>query len=372
MPGTNDIKAEVQRVIEVQQNETAWVPADKTSNIALLTKRLHGCVAVAFRDGVGNISLTHVDYRTDLSFMHQEARRMQGNYYKVTILRLRNHTDISVKVRDYVLSELVQPEMQKAERGEDNVIQIHGNISSTDTGIVWLTSKEIILTKTEKDLQEYSIETGRSDDVIKLQFLERMLESLLLASVRLPTVVFGGDKWLSLPTLAPSVAELLNKIPAEQKNPLSNANTSIQVIGDLSQLSQVLSTTNAPVSEYMQQLQERARLGFDEKDRAVEGNILLVDQLPLSILEYQKTVQALSTKATATNSTATSSDHREQKQPVPEQSSIQIVIEAQPQQKAPTGYAATFTAPKDVKGQPDESMPLIKNTSCCQLRCVIL
>ena len=52
-------------IIDVGQNETARLNYKQIKNVDLLLMGLDHCVAVIFKDKQGNISITHVDIKTD-------------------------------------------------------------------------------------------------------------------------------------------------------------------------------------------------------------------------------------------------------------------------------------------------------------------
>lgn len=67
------------RVILAGQNETIRKSSEE-ENVSLATFGLIGCVAVIVSDENGNASLTHVDAHTDLSFIKDEVKLMDGDY----------------------------------------------------------------------------------------------------------------------------------------------------------------------------------------------------------------------------------------------------------------------------------------------------
>jgi len=66
------------RILIAGQNET--VRKHQGDDVDLATIGLLGCVAVIFKDKAGNASLTHVDSETDLDFILDEAKLMNGDF----------------------------------------------------------------------------------------------------------------------------------------------------------------------------------------------------------------------------------------------------------------------------------------------------
>lgn len=96
------IASSEKRLALAEQNET--VRKSGVENTSLATFGLKSCVAVIFADRTGNVSLTHVDMLTDLSFIQDEAKFMHGDF-TIDVVAV-DHPDNLAKLPTQVLSHL--------------------------------------------------------------------------------------------------------------------------------------------------------------------------------------------------------------------------------------------------------------------------
>jgi hypothetical protein len=224
-------------IISVEQNETANINFTQTPNTDLLISGLSECCAVIIKDAKGNVSATHVDARTDLSFIKKEAANMFGT---LTIDIIKNKKAISRLAEEKVLPYLNEhlPKVKNSKGNRD--------IRTTNTGTVLLRQDTItntmklltpsflhveMIAPQNKDkrhlipednpLREDILDEGAKPAQVRIY--ERFFMSIWHPEDIPPTVIFDNRWTDQFASLSTNVVEILNTLG-------KNKNSSEQLI----------------------------------------------------------------------------------------------------------------------------------------------
>jgi len=185
------------------QNETVRKTASQTGFPA--TVGLEGCVALIIADKKGNVSITHVDAGTDLSFIKGEVAFMEGEF-TIDLIKKPGKGELDQKIlgalAEMGLSEVPSSGKKRVvESGEGTVV--YNYLKKVPQLFSFNDFKEIatpgVVPKTTNKLQQlgYSAETCVDDPLkFQLRVYSRQLNQALSSNDALPVLVHDESGWL--------------------------------------------------------------------------------------------------------------------------------------------------------------------------------
>lgn len=216
------------------QNETVRKTADQSGFPA--TVGLQGCVAVIIADKKGNVSLTHVDADTDLSFIKKEIEFMEGEF-TIDLVKPEQgelHLKILSVLGEEGLSEINFSGKSRVVESEDGTV-MYNYLKGAPQFFSFNEFKEIatpgIVPKQTNKLHTlgYNVQTGVANPIeFQLRVYTRQLNQALSSKpTALPMLVHDASGWLETEVdLEKEVRLLLEKGQASYKGFFSPAKMS--------------------------------------------------------------------------------------------------------------------------------------------------
>ncbi|WED43685.1 hypothetical protein [Legionella cardiaca] len=186
------------------QNETVRKTAEQKGFPA--TVGLEGCVAIIFADKKGNVSLTHVDSDTDLSFIKVEISFMEGEF-TIDVIKKPNKGQLDLKVLATLaamgLSQSASSTAHRVIESNEGTV-VYNYLKRVPQSFSFADFKEIATPgvtaqKTNKlFLLGYSPQTCEDDPLkFQLRVYSRQLNQALSSNpTALPLLVHDASGWL--------------------------------------------------------------------------------------------------------------------------------------------------------------------------------
>ncbi|CAM3054970.1 hypothetical protein LEAN103870_14875 [Legionella anisa] len=202
------------------QNETIRKTAAQNGFPA--TVGLEGCVAIIIADKKGNVSITHVDADTDLSFIKNEIAFMDGEY-TIDIIKKPGKGNLDLKVLTALdemgLSQIPASGKQRVLESDEGTV-VYNHLKKAPQVFSFNDFKEIATPGiTPKETNKlltlgYSVETCVADPLrFQLRVYSRQLNQALSSKpTALPVLVHDSSGWLETEVKIDKEVELiLNK-----------------------------------------------------------------------------------------------------------------------------------------------------------------
>ncbi|WP_454780355.1 hypothetical protein [Legionella sp. WA2022007384] len=186
------------------QNETIRKTAMQNGFPA--TVGLEGCVAIIFADKKGNVSLTHVDTDTDLSFIKREVAFMDGPF-TIDLIKKTGKGDLDLKIimflDDAGLSKIPSSNPNRVAENDEGTV-VYNYLKKVPQCFSFNDFKELAIPgitprETNKLLTlGYSVQTCIADPLrFQLRIYSRQLnQALSTKAITLPLLVHDASGWL--------------------------------------------------------------------------------------------------------------------------------------------------------------------------------